>query len=70
MWTSSPGNTLVANFSVIQEEVDELLVKGAIELSTGDADFHSKCLSGARAYGSLCPRLNHKQFNHYANTHL
>ena len=54
-----------AHHPIIQKEVDELLAKGAIELSSGDACFYSSVFLVPRHTGGLQPILNLKQFNFY-----
>ena len=54
-----------AHHPVIQKEVDELLAKGAIELSSGGAGFYSSVFVVPKHTGGLCPILNLKYFNHF-----
>ena len=54
-----------AHHSVIQEEVDELLAKGAIEPSSGGAGFYSSVFVVPKCTGGLRPILNLKHFNCY-----
>ena len=54
-----------AHHPVIQKEVDELLAKGAIEPSSGGADFYSSMFVVPKCTGGLCPILNLKCFNHF-----
>ena len=53
----------VAHHPIIQKEVDELLSKGTIELSSGGAGFHSSMFVVPKHTGGLWPILNLKQFN-------
>ena len=50
---------------IIQKEVDELLAKGVIEPSSGDAGFYSSMLVVPKHTGGLWPILNLRHFNHY-----
>ena len=50
---------------VIQKKVDELLAKGAIEPSSGDAGFYSSVFVVPKHTGGLHPILNLKYFNHF-----
>ena len=50
---------------MIQKEVDELLARRAIELSSGGANFYSSVFVVPKHIDGLRPLLNHKQFNHY-----
>ena len=50
---------------MIWKEVDELLAKGAIELSWGGAGFYSSMFVVPKHTGGLCPILNQKCFNRY-----
>ena len=52
-----------AHHPVIQKEVDELLAKGAIEPSSGDAGFYSSMFVVPKCTGGLRPILNLKHFN-------
>ena len=52
-----------AHHPIIQKEVDELLTKGVIEPSSGDAGFHSNVFGVPKCTGGLWPILNLKQFN-------
>ena len=54
-----------AHHPVIQKEVDELLAKGAIEPSSGGADFYSSMFVVPKHTGGLRPILNLKHFNCY-----
>ena len=54
-----------AHHPVIQEEVDELLAKGAIEPSSGGAGFYSSVFVVPKCTGDLHPILNMKCFNCY-----
>ena len=45
--------------------MDELLAKGAIELSSGSAGFYSSMFVVPEHTGGLWPILNLKCFNHY-----
>ena len=54
-----------AHHPVIQKEVDELLAKGAIELSLGGAGSYSSVFVVPKHTGGLRPILNLKHFNHY-----
>ena len=56
---------LLAHHLVIQKEVDELLAKGAIELSSGGARFYSSVFVVPKHTGGLRPILNLKRFNRY-----
>ena len=49
-----------AHHPVIQKEVDELLSKGAIELSSSGAGFYSSMFVVPKHTGGLCPILNLK----------
>ena len=53
-----------AHHPIIQKEVDELLAKGAIEPSSGDAGFYSSMFVVPKCTGGLQPILNLKHFNH------
>ena len=54
-----------AHHPVIQKEVDELLAKGAIELSSGGAGCYYSMFVMPKHTGGLRPILNLKCFNHY-----
>ena len=54
-----------AHHPIIKKEVDELLVKGAIEPSSGGAGFYSSVFVVPKDTGGLQPMLNLKHFNHY-----
>ena len=54
-----------AHHPIIQKEVDELLVKGAIEPSSGGAGFYSSMFVVPENTGGLKPILNPKHFNYY-----
>ena len=54
-----------AHHPVIQKEVDELLGKGAIELSSSGAGFYSSMFVVLKHTGGLQPLLNLKHFNCY-----
>ena len=56
---------MAAHHPIIQKEVDELLAKGAVEPSSGDAGFYSSVFVVPKYTGGLQPILNLKQFNHY-----
>ena len=49
---------------IIQKEVDELLYKGAVEPSSGDAGFYSSVFVVPKHTDGLWPILNLKWFNH------
>ena len=55
----------VAHHPIIQKEVDDLLPKGAIELSSGGAGFYSSVFVVPNSTGSLWPMLNLKWFSYY-----
>ena len=59
-----------AHHPVIQKEVDELLAKGAIELSSGGAGLYSSVFVVPKHTGGLQPILNLKCFNHVICTFL
>ena len=54
-----------AHYPIIQKEVDDLLSKGAIKLSSGGVGFYSGVFVVPKHTGGLWPILNLKQFNHY-----
>ena len=54
-----------AHHPVVQKEVDELLAKGAIELSSGGAGFYFSMFVVPKHTGGLCPILNLKHFNRF-----
>ena len=54
-----------AHHPVIQKEVDELLAKGAIKLSSRGAGFYCSMFVEPMHTGGLWPILNLKHFNHY-----
>ena len=54
-----------AHHPIIQKEVDELLAKGVIELSSGCAGFYSSMFVVSKHTGGLWPIHNLKWFNHY-----
>ena len=54
-----------AHHPIIQMEVDELLSKGVIEPSSGDAGFDSSMFVVPKHTDGLWPILNFQQFNHY-----
>ena len=56
-----------AHHPVIQEEVDELLAKGATEPSSSGAGFYSSMFVVPKHTGGLCPILNLKHFNHFVH---
>ena len=56
---------VAAHHPVIQKKVDELLAKGAIEPSSGGADFYSSMFVVPKHTGGLRPILNLKHFNCY-----
>ena len=56
-----------AHHPVIQKEVDELLAKGAIVPSSGDAGFYSSMFVAPKHTGGLCAILSLKLFNHFIN---
>ena len=49
-----------AHHFIIQNEVDELLARGAIELSSGGAGFTPTIFVVPKHIGALCPSLNLK----------
>ena len=53
-----------AHHPVIQKEVDELLAKRAIELSSGGVGFYSSMFVVPKHTRGLRPILNLKHFNH------
>ena len=57
-------NTATAHHPVIQKEVDEILVKCAIESSTGDAGFTQRYLWFLSTHVVYDLFLNLQQFNH------
>ena len=74
LWSHPPlfSNFRQFNFKVaatphpiIQKEVDELLAKGATELSSGGAGVYSRVFVLPKCTGDLQPMLNLKHFNHY-----
>ena len=54
-----------AHHLIIQEEVDELLSKEAVEPSSGGAGFYSSVFVVPKHTGGLWPILNLKWFIHY-----
>ena len=50
----------LAHHPIIQKEMDELLVKGVIEPSTGGASFCSNVFVVSKHTSGLQPILNHK----------
>ena len=54
-----------AHHPIIQKEVDELLAKGAIELSSDGTGFYSSMFVVPKATGGLWPILYQRCFNHY-----
>ena len=57
----------MANHTIIQKWMDELLVKGVIEPSIGGADFYSNVFVVPKYIGSLWPLLNLKWFHYYVH---
>ena len=55
----------VAHHPIIQKELDELLVKGMIEPSSGVAGFYSSMFVVPKHISGLWPMHNLKHFNHY-----
>ena len=54
-----------AHHPIIQKEVDELLAKGTIEPSSGDAGFYSNVIVAPNCTDDLQPILSLKWFYHY-----
>ena len=52
--------TTTTHHTIIQKEVDDLLVKGGIEPLTGDAGFYSNVFVIPKCNGDLQPILNLK----------
>ena len=56
-----------AHHPIIQNEVDELLAKGATEPFSGGAGFYSSMFVVPKHIGAIQPICNLKHFNHYMN---
>ena len=54
-----------AHYSIIQNVVDELPAKGAVEPSCGGAGFYSSIFVVPKHTGGLWPIFNLEHFNHY-----
>ena len=58
-------NVAAAHHPISQKEVDELLVRGMIEPSSGGAGFYSSVFVVSEHTGGLWPILSLKHFNHF-----
>ena len=61
------SKAVAANHTIIQQEVDEMLAKEAIEPSSGGAGFYLNVFVVPKHTGGLQPIFNFKQFNCYIN---